>query len=402
MDFMEISIIFSSLSPVDKIISISNLKFMLLSRIKNLFKRRKNQAFPNDQEAENTLFINCWTAGIRFDNRLKNLLECRIKDPIVLVREPNNPVDGNAIHVKTTCGKSLGFVEKQIAKRIAPEMDSGRMVATARIINIKSNINNKNYGVKIAIPVSLEIYDSLKSDDHKEISFEFNYSPNGNLYLLLDCEELVLSEVAHAIERAGIVVIRSGVSFSSSSSGKSYRWYIRLENDASKTGIEKVLRKKFPLLDVQDELEITNLYIEYQEEEIQELKEQFQKVLTQNDSLLKTIERYERRNTAFENQFEKMLDTFLPSVTFVRDSTDILKREVLDYTIALTKIQQHYLDPQKKAKKVQTLDKWFECHYSTGQNDDGRIYFRRRNNEMHVLVSFKKSQKHDILFLGRI
>ena len=76
----------------------------------------------------------------------------------------------------------------------------------------------------------------------------------------------------------------------------------------------------------------------------------------------------------------------------------MLQEELKDYTIALSKIREIQDTVNYKAKKIQTLDKWFEIHYNTGQKDDGRIYFKKGNQQMQVLVSFKSEQKKDIAY----
>jgi hypothetical protein len=47
--------------------------------------------------------------------------------PLLLVREPTNPVDPNAVIVRTLMGEESGYVAREHAARIAPDMDRGIM-----------------------------------------------------------------------------------------------------------------------------------------------------------------------------------------------------------------------------------------------------------------------------------
>lgn len=48
-----------------------------------------------------------------------------VGQPLLLTREPTNPVDGNAIIIKTVIGQPCGYLAREHAKIIAPELDRG-------------------------------------------------------------------------------------------------------------------------------------------------------------------------------------------------------------------------------------------------------------------------------------
>lgn len=65
-------------------------------------------------------------AGVQFDNAQNNIKKFCCKDipNYALVREPDNPSDGNA--VKVMLGDLyLGYLPAQIAAQVAPYMDNG-------------------------------------------------------------------------------------------------------------------------------------------------------------------------------------------------------------------------------------------------------------------------------------
>lgn len=82
---------------------------------------------------------------------------------------------------------------------------------------------------------------------------------------------------------------------------------------------------------------------------------------------------------------------------FLRDSMDVitLERE-LSKSFTGFICSNLPADPTYiKAERVEAADGWKELHFSTGQKDDGRLYFKHDKNQNRwlVLVSFKGSQR---------
>jgi len=57
------------------------------------------------------------TVGVRFYNG-----QATIGERVLLVREPNNPYDRNAIQVKNVMGDQVGHVGRNVAAKLAPYM----------------------------------------------------------------------------------------------------------------------------------------------------------------------------------------------------------------------------------------------------------------------------------------
>src|SRR5438477_1016944 len=66
-----------------------------------------------------------------------------------LERQPQNPVDSNAIAVRYGA-LQLGFLRKQIAKHLAPLIDAG-ISYSARVEHVTGGRDGKNYGVNIRV-----------------------------------------------------------------------------------------------------------------------------------------------------------------------------------------------------------------------------------------------------------
>lgn len=63
--------------------------------------------------------------GVSFDDRQERIAQLREGDALSLLREPNNPADGNAIACFTENGDKLGYLSRPMAAQLAPLMDLG-------------------------------------------------------------------------------------------------------------------------------------------------------------------------------------------------------------------------------------------------------------------------------------
>jgi len=73
-------------------------------------------------------------AGIYYENRHFAARRVRTGDALDLRRDYDNPVDPNAIAVYHRVGQ-LGFLPKDLAQRLAPELDAGEAI-TARVVSV--------------------------------------------------------------------------------------------------------------------------------------------------------------------------------------------------------------------------------------------------------------------------
>ncbi len=78
--------------------------------------------------------------GVTFSNpggksRQKLLKRCKKGDALLLIREPKNRYDRNAIKVCTQSHKQLGYISRELAEDMAPLMDEGNR-ASAQILNV--------------------------------------------------------------------------------------------------------------------------------------------------------------------------------------------------------------------------------------------------------------------------
>tara|TARA_R110001583_G_scaffold5731_4_gene30536 strand:- start:1417 stop:2535 length:1119 start_codon:yes stop_codon:yes gene_type:complete len=364
--------------------------------IKTIKKIKNNEVHKLDSKN----FISLWTAGLNYDSRHEAVRKCSLNERVYLEREPQNIKDNNAIHVKRKNGDSLGYIGRIRAHQLAPLLDKNEISSSARIVALKCDLVENIHGLKIAIGVSPEILNS-NNPILKDIRFRFDNSESGNLYLLLDCDERTLDEIIKILNQSQFEIIRSGVSYRPGSDGNLYSWYLRLENGVDQEAIQKVLRDNFPILDERYNHELDEEYLDLQSEEIDELKSQNKTLASELFHVKESLIKFQKIHANRSNQFKDLIYLTLPRVEFLGDSIDVLNNEVQDYSDPLEKIKEILNNSSYRAKKIKTLNGWFESHFNTGQRDNGRLYFKRNNDKLNVLVSFKKTQSKDIQFLKK-
>lgn len=369
----------------------------MIENLIRLFARKKETA-PTLEEGYKT--VSLWTAGIKYESRLDNVLNCKVHEPVNLVREPKNKIDSNAIHVKRLNGQSLGFVGKLKAQKLSSFLDEGKIDTRAYIIDIKCDLLKDIYGVKIAFNIKSD-YAGLFVQNDEVIDVLFDKSPKGNLYLLLSCEESVLDSVKDLFKKNNISIYRSGVSYRAAKNGRNYDWYFFLDQDTNVGLIQQLLEARFPILKEKSTLEFNEEYLMMQEEELDELKKSSSDLISENATLKNNLEKSNRRLNQLDNQFEKFINAVFPGVEFLEPSLEVLQTGIPDFSKALNEIKKIVSENKYKGKPIKTADGWFDTHFSTGVRKDGRIYFKKCNGTITILVSLKQDQTADIKRLSK-
>lgn len=108
------------------------------------------------------------------------------------------------------------------------------------------------------------------------------------------------------------------------------------------------------------------------------------------------------RKRVRERDLEATLKALLPNVQPVGHSVTFVAEHVSNTAqlfILLSRINSLRKE-DLPSKKVRGTDGWFECHFSTGQGDEGRLYFTwpkgTGQSSVRVLISSKGTQPHDI------
>ena len=91
--------------------------------------------------------------GVTFENRQENINKIRTGETVLLIREPNNPYDENAIAVKTRSGLSLGHIKRELAYELAPRLDSLSRPLEGKVLAVTGGDAGKSYGVNISFNI---------------------------------------------------------------------------------------------------------------------------------------------------------------------------------------------------------------------------------------------------------
>lgn len=100
----------------------------------------------------------CNVAGVNRPSRTggerqDEIVRLREGQQIILIREPDNPHDPDAVALFTENGKDVGYLPREIAAEIASRLDKGSPV-TAQVIVIEkfqTERGKKLYGVRIEL-----------------------------------------------------------------------------------------------------------------------------------------------------------------------------------------------------------------------------------------------------------
>lgn len=91
-------------------------------------------------------------AGVTFENRQEVIATLSAGDPLILQRQPDHPHDSNAIAVFTTNGQSAGFVPRDLAISMAPQLDAIGGKCRAEVVEIVGgSAEASNLGIEILI-----------------------------------------------------------------------------------------------------------------------------------------------------------------------------------------------------------------------------------------------------------
>jgi hypothetical protein len=157
----------------------------------------------------------------------------------------------------------------------------------------------------------------------------------------------------------------------------------RSAEGASEALYSRLSRMKNSVANLQDEIERNKLQ-----------QQELQRSLDQQEA----HEQAATRADAWDTQMKAIVESLLPQVVWCHGCLDVLFREYREWRPALEQVYRICHEPQSvsRRKKVVSTRNWWELHVSTGEGDDGRLYYRLDSPEVHVLLSYKKYQKSDI------
>lgn len=109
-------------------------------------------------------------AGVTFDNRQNVIRGLKSGEELFMERQPNNSFDSNAILIKNSNGKEIGFLKADLAKFLAKEIDENFAEYKIIVIAITGQ-DNQSYGVNVLISRIEKNFDKDQNSILKEKEF---------------------------------------------------------------------------------------------------------------------------------------------------------------------------------------------------------------------------------------
>ena len=93
--------------------------------------------------------VHCEVVGLEHEDRKKHLNGLVLGDELLLIRMPENKIDTNAIRVETTKHDHIGYINRDLAAKIAGLLDQYQQPISAHITTIEGGSYSKRNSVSI-------------------------------------------------------------------------------------------------------------------------------------------------------------------------------------------------------------------------------------------------------------
>jgi hypothetical protein len=346
--------------------------------------------------------------GTQHNRRGENIKLCRVNETVYLSLEENNIHDKNAIHVKRNNDKSLGYIPKNIAEKLAPELRDNKCSCKAKICKINTDLYGEIFGLSIVIK-----HDESISINHQEIPIVCHFErSDDNYYLYLNSNDKKKDEIIKYLKEIDVKVLNISFPSLPSKSGAQYYWLIKIEFSEDKYNstdrIYELIKNKFEIYDRDEELDSiikeNDSALESKENQIKE-----ETLLLKDEKCV--IEREfkkerEKLKKKIISQFENTIKGVFNNIEFLGNSIKFSckcdEKEKITIFKTVIKIQQNQI--LEGRKRIRVTNNYQECRYKMTKDSNGsggpsgRIYF---NNTFpkKILISRKQDQEKDIEFL---
>lgn len=180
--------------------------------------------------------------------------------------------------------------------------------------------------------------------------------------------------------------------------------------ERARAEVEKT-KKEHKQLVTTDEFDEVITQWEKAEENSRAAREDLAKAQERMESLEKALEHTKVKSAVRPSRVKRQASVFsglfgglAQNLNFIGGSFSFMAEDVLEpkaLAHLLGRLNEHRIE-MLPSKKVNAAEGWWECHFSTGQNDDGRLYFRHiGNKQFEVLVSDKAAQGRDFSWLKK-
>jgi hypothetical protein len=207
--------------------------------------------FVNEPDAVSYKSLDVYLAGVMYDDRYLVVPHLSLREQIRLCREPDNPQDSNAIIVETQSGQQIGYIRRELAALLAPQMGVDKQCLDATITELSSDACGSRFRVRIRFSVPTNwLNPPTNAAETDAQSMEFYFDDSGlNMYVLLNCSEEQFNEVREKMISEAIPFTRYGLCYRPASNGQQYQWYVRIDrtSNLNRNVIDEFFKKNFDL-----------------------------------------------------------------------------------------------------------------------------------------------------------
>jgi HIRAN domain-containing protein len=372
------------------------------------FFRRRCADVSRSSRTNGHEVIETFIAGVMYDHRDTVALRCRLRGTVYLRRDPANAHDANAVVVTDAHGDMLGYLPRRIAAQVSPYLNEIKSKIPGVITDLKSDVLRTRIALAVGFLVPASIVPPTSA-----IDYSCEESPTGKLYVLLECREHRLKSVLDQMQGAGLTVLSWGLNYLQASSGRSYKWYLLLDDGVTKAEVLTVLRAVLGLLPEDEILEDAART----EEQHRLLQIERDKLRGERDRLQAEIDRLQTQKGEQSKHgddrarergelIEQIVGSLLPEVTFLNRSIHNIGKikrprrlRLLEGLLGDLREIAHQRWPEGSTR-VRGAPQWWESRFNAGDRRNGRLYFKREGDPRKVLVSFKNDQKSDVDYLA--
>jgi hypothetical protein len=348
-------------------------------------------------------------AGLAYKENSALLPNYRLGDCLKIEPDPQNPKDENALKVMDARGNQVGFIERTMAARLAPALRKEPHASLyVKITELHRDADGSCGGMKLSFMCSAQVYDAFLNKLF--IDFRIEQGEEGYLRLLMECSDNAFLAVYKRLLQRGIKPDHRGTSYKLAEDGRLYDRYLRIPSEHSEESILEFFKEEFDSVPQERKNEeFLDQLVEEQQHEKETYEQSNDELQKENISLRKQLQAKTRK--ANENdrlksaaaflheKFPELIQLMLPSTEFEGNSFDVLTKELTDQSSLLGLLTSLNRDKQLPNSKRVAGTKWLELRFSSGQSNDGRLYFHIEDDSVHVLIGKKQTQKKDIEYL---
>jgi ankyrin repeat protein len=147
------------------------------------------------------------------------------------------------------------------------------------------------------------------------------------------------------------------------------------------------------VVDIRNDRDVARAELEDKRKKVQTLSRQ-----------IRNAESMQKETNLSEGALRSAFELLFPNIILKRGSASFIANEIVDTSDIMSKLATICKDSTAlQGKQVKGTDDWLEVHYTNGQSDAGRMYYKKtERGDMLVLVSHKDAQGRDVKYMKEV